>query len=161
MELGARRELDPAEEAEESRLAVRHKPEGLLTRSFQGLVVALGETPPSKAVEGQSGVARGYTAEERGMFEATSSRKAIAAAASAEREKAPRTTASGQLQSVQRAPALDVEEMAAKRAQAKAAALAKPVACSQQDAASVEEDSGSEIEMDMADLDDFEDALDN
>ena len=62
-------------------LALQPKPDGLLSRSFQGLVVALGETAPSKVaihndfqqaatvtpppqvVEGQNGIARGYTTE--------------------------------------------------------------------------------------------------
>jgi len=50
-------------------LAVQHKPAGLLARSFQGLMIALGETAPSKATTGQSGIARGYSEEESRAFE--------------------------------------------------------------------------------------------
>jgi len=160
MELGGGRRLDAAEaEGGETTLAVRHKPEGLLTRSFQGLLVALGETAPVKAVVGQSGIARGYTMEERGMFEATSSRKAIAAAKE-EGSKEVGAGAGRDLHSVKRAPALDADEMAAKRAQAKSETVV-PTPPLPQEMEEEEEDSGSEMEMDMGEMDDFEDALDD
>jgi len=143
-------------------VAVMHKPEGLLTRSFQGLVVALGETAATKAVPGQSGIARGYTIEETGLFEKNGS-------GGGEKEVKAKARGGGvgggggglvSHSSLKKAPALDPEEMAAKRAQTKAESLAKSAGAARGDSGS-DSDSGSEIEMDMEDLDEFQDALDS
>eukprot|EP00656_Telonema_subtile_P007371 TRINITY_DN13460_c0_g1_i2.p1 TRINITY_DN13460_c0_g1~~TRINITY_DN13460_c0_g1_i2.p1 ORF type:complete len:458 (+),score=138.95 TRINITY_DN13460_c0_g1_i2:361-1734(+) len=150
LELATEPEPDqPSEVSKNGRLIEASKlPQGLLSRSFQGLLVGLSDTAPAKIEPGQFGIARGYSTDESGRFAARE------AGCLGESEK-PAVKKAG-------ARKVHVEAAPAEEGEIRRAPPSKPVVVRAAKVVEEEEDSdSSEMEMSMDAFAELEDALDN